>query len=61
MIQLSGEAEPAHGCLVGRVEHVESGQNAKFASIEAMNGFLARVLREEETNEQELGGSMSKS
>ena len=58
VIQLSPEAEPVHGSLVGRVEHVESGRSERFASIEAMNEFLTRVLREKE---QELGDPMPKS
>ena len=60
VIQLSAEAEPVHGSLVGRVEHIESGQSERFASSEAMNEFLARVLREEERHEKELGGSIPK-
>ena len=48
VIQFSVDADPGRGRSVGRVEHVESGRNARFASSEALNEFFARVLREEE-------------
>jgi hypothetical protein len=48
VIQFSSDADPAHGRLVGRLEHVESGRSLRFTSAKEMNEFFARVLREEE-------------
>jgi hypothetical protein len=48
VVQLSSDADPGHGRLVGRVEHVDSGRSTRFASAEEMNAFFARVLCEAE-------------
>ena len=48
VIQFSSDADPGQGRLVGRVEHVDSGQSTRFASAGEMNEFFARVLREVE-------------
>jgi hypothetical protein len=58
VIQFSAEADPGQGRWAGRVEHIESGRSARFASSEAMNEFFARLLREEGGTEQASGGSM---
>ena len=58
MIHFSADADPRQSRFSGRLEHVESGRSVRFASSEAMNGFFARILREEEeSTEQALGGS----
>ena len=39
VVKLSPDAEPAH--LAGRVEHVGSGESARFEAIEELGSFLA--------------------
>ena len=56
VIQLTADADPGHGFLVGRVEHVPSGRRVRFASGEEMNEFLALVLGEEDELEDEARG-----
>jgi hypothetical protein len=46
VVQFNAETQVEAGQLVGRVEHVVSGQAAHFQSLEALLAFLARVLRE---------------
>jgi hypothetical protein len=46
VVQFSAETQVEAGQLVGRVEHVVSGQAAHFRSLEGLLAFLARVLRE---------------
>ena len=46
VLELSSQAEPQTGHLVGRLEHVDSGCSVQFASTEEMNEFLARMLCE---------------
>jgi hypothetical protein len=48
VIQLSADADPKRGHLVGRLEHVDSGQSIRFTSNQEMNEFFARILCEEE-------------
>ena len=48
VVKLSIDADPGHGRLAGRLEHVESGQSVRFASAEEMNESFARILREVE-------------
>jgi hypothetical protein len=56
VIQLTADADPGHGLLVGRVEHVPSGLRVRFASGEEMNEFFALVLGEEDEFEDEARG-----
>lgn len=46
VLQFRTEAEIEQGPFTGRVEHVASGQAARFDSLEDLLGFLGRVLRE---------------
>jgi hypothetical protein len=46
VVQLSAETQVEAGHLVGRVEHVVSGQAAHFHSLEALLAFLARLLKQ---------------
>jgi hypothetical protein len=46
VVQFHAETQVEAGRLVGRVEHVVSGQAAHFQSLEGLLAFLARVLRE---------------
>jgi hypothetical protein len=57
VIQFRADAEPGQGRWFGRVEHVESGRSARFASSEAMREFFSRLLREEEEDTPQLPGS----
>lgn len=46
VVQFYAETQVEAGQLVGRVEHVVSGQAAHFRSLEDLLAFLARMLRE---------------
>jgi hypothetical protein len=46
VVQFYAETQVEAGQLVGRVEHVVSGQATHFQSLEAPLAFLARLLRE---------------
>ena len=46
VVQLRAEADVAHGRVLGRVEHVASGQVTHFHSVEELLAFMARVLHE---------------
>jgi hypothetical protein len=46
VVQFNAEARVEAGHLIGRVEHVVSGQATHFQSLEGLLAFLARVLRE---------------
>lgn len=45
-MQFRAETDAAQGRYAGRVEHVASGQVARFASQEELWAFLTRMLRE---------------
>jgi hypothetical protein len=49
VVQLGAEADVAQGRVVGRVEHVVSGQATHFHSLEELLAFMAWVLQEAET------------
>ena len=46
VVQLRAETDVAAGRLVGRVEHVVSGQAATFQTLEGLLAFLAQMLAE---------------
>lgn len=46
VVQFGEETQLEAGHMVGRVEHVVSGQATHFESLDALLTFLARVLRE---------------
>jgi hypothetical protein len=46
VVQFGEETQLEAGHVVGRVEHVVSGQATHFESLDALLAFLARVLRE---------------
>jgi hypothetical protein len=46
VVQFGEETQLEAGHMVGRVEHVISGQVTHFESLDALLAFLARVLRE---------------
>jgi hypothetical protein len=46
VVQLRAETDVAAGHLVGRVEHVVSGQATTFETLQGLLAFLAQVLAE---------------
>lgn len=46
VVQFGEDTQLETGQMVGRVEHVVSGQAAHFESLDALLAFLTRVLRE---------------
>ena len=53
VIQLSDETDPAVRLPIGRIEHVESGLRARFASQEEIWAFIERILAREAQREEE--------
>jgi len=45
VVKLSSAEDPA--CVAGRVEHVASGESARFEALEELGAFLARALAHE--------------
>jgi hypothetical protein len=45
VVKLSAAKDPAS--VAGRVEHVASGESARFEGLEELGAFLARVLDHE--------------
>lgn len=43
-VQLSGEAQVAHGEFTGRVEHIVSMQARRFQSLDDLTAFIVQVL-----------------
>jgi hypothetical protein len=52
VLQFRAKADIEQGPFTGRVEHVLSGQAARFDSLEELLGFLGRVLREGNAGER---------
>jgi hypothetical protein len=44
VVQFRERADVERGLWAGRVEHVSSGQAARFQSLEELLAFIARVL-----------------
>jgi len=55
VVQLRTETDVAAGYLIGRVEHVVSGQATTFDTLEALLAFIARVLVERGAGPPEAG------
>ena len=45
VVQLHAEANVAHGRLMGRVEHVQSGEAARFHTLDELLEFFRRMLQ----------------
>ena len=45
VIHVRSDSDPARRHLVGRVEHVKSGDSEQFASLEALLAFVDRHMR----------------
>jgi len=55
VVQFRAETDVVAGYLVGRVEHVVSGQATTFDTLDALLAFIARVLAERGTGAPEVG------
>ena len=55
VVQFRAETDVAAGHLVGRVEHVVSGQAATFQSLEGLLAFIAQLLAERGGGPPEAG------
>jgi hypothetical protein len=49
VVQFRAETDAAHGRVVGRIEHVASGQTAAFQSWAEMQAFMVQVLIQAQT------------
>jgi hypothetical protein len=47
VVKISAEADPVH--VVGRVEHVTSGNSARFEAIDELGAFIAEILGQEQS------------
>ena len=56
VVQFRAETAVATGHLVGRVEHIVSGQATTFDTLDALLAFIARVLAEQGTKSPEAAG-----
>ena len=55
VVQLRPETDVVAGYLIGRVEHIVSGQAATFDTLEALLAFIAHVLGERGAGPPEAG------
>ena len=46
VVQFRAETDVVHELVVGRIEHVASGQTTEFHSLAELMSFVARVLAE---------------
>ena len=53
LVRLDADADPTHGPLFGRVEHLASGKRTDFTSAEELEGFIKKTVTEECSVEQE--------
>jgi hypothetical protein len=44
VVQFRAETDAAHGRVVGRIEHVASGQTTAFQSWTEMQAFMVQIL-----------------
>ena len=54
VVQFRADTSVEQGHLIGRVEHVVSGQATDFQSLETLLTFIARVLSAERERSDEL-------
>jgi hypothetical protein len=54
VVRYERDADPGQGRIAGRVEHVTSGENTRFASPEQFNAFVARVLADQKKRPEHL-------
>jgi len=55
VVKLHAEAEPRHGGLCGRVEHVASGRRGEFRSADQLLAWLAGALEQQAREECPTG------
>jgi hypothetical protein len=54
VVQFRADTAVEQGHLIGRVEHVVSGQATDFETLETLLAFMGRVLRAEREHSAEL-------
>jgi hypothetical protein len=47
VVKISRDADPVH--VVGRVEHVTSGNSARFEAVDELGAFIVEILGQEES------------
>ena len=52
LVQLAEGVDPVRGELAGRVEHLESGQRARFSSREELFAVFARMLAQKSNRKE---------
>ena len=57
VVQLRAGSEPAQRRLLGRVEHVSSGQATTFESLDELLAFIGRVLTQVDEQRQDRPGT----
>jgi hypothetical protein len=57
VVQLHAETDMAQGHIIGRVEHVVSGQAARFQTLDELLAFLSRTLQAASPGEDDLSGA----
>jgi hypothetical protein len=45
VVQMHADADVVQGRIVGRAEHVRSGEATRFATLDELLGFMARILQ----------------
>ncbi len=56
VVQFRAETDAAHGCVVGRIEHVASRDTASFRSWAEMQAFMELVLIQVQAKSPEMSG-----
>ena len=56
LVRFDTEADPEHGPLFGRVEHLESGRRASFSSTQELGFFFREVLLVDNRNHKNGDG-----
>lgn len=55
LIRYSAASNLEDGDVSGRVEHVDSGQSARFHSRQELDDFIGEVIREQESKQAQEG------
>ena len=51
VVHLSDDSDPAGGKVIGRVEHVTTGQSGRFNDVAGLLAFFRRTLAAQKENE----------
>jgi hypothetical protein len=52
LVRLSDDADPENGLYSGRVEHLQSGETARFQSERILRDFLTTILLDQQRQER---------